>query len=104
MRTCNSLIQLPVSVMLCIIKSMRRCIYSTCHTQRTATTSDNVHCRVVVRVGRITRSIIHSCAGGHFCLITYDGGISGIACMFCPSGPRSEEHTSELQSPKELVC
>src|SRR5438552_18896941 len=31
-------------------------------------------------------------------------GTSGCSCSFCGSGGRSEEHTSELQSPDHLVC
>src|SRR5690348_17888539 len=27
-----------------------------------------------------------------------------VACRCCPGGTRSEEHTSELQSPVHLVC
>src|SRR5258708_10527485 len=28
----------------------------------------------------------------------------GLRCRHCSSSPRSEEHTSELQSPDHLVC
>src|ERR1039457_7481316 len=36
----------------------------------------------------------------------YGGAAAGVRCMTASSGPgiRSEEHTSELQSPCNLVC
>src|SRR6185436_20357828 len=37
--------------------------------------------------------------------VTYDGGSCRyVYPLLCPGGPRSEEHTSELQSPDHLVC
>src|SRR2546428_9496313 len=48
-------------------------------------------------------TLFRSSRGGEVCL-TRTGGGRGTHLAGCPSGVRSEEHTSELQSRSDLVC
>src|SRR5258708_13330678 len=46
-------------------------------------------------------TLFRSFSGG---LLTYLIGFTGLLCAYFYSATRSEEHTSELQSPDHLVC